>query len=143
MSDDQVERTIITDETGAVRQEVVRVRENSTGWWVAALIGLIAIIGVFFVVTANTGTTEAELQAAREQGMAEAALANATADAQMAAVQASQAAQSTMDSTARASEIAAANAQAAAQQAAQQAAQTAQSAAEAAQNAATSEPLPE
>lgn len=144
MSDeDYVERTVVTDATGTVRREEVRVRESGTGWWVAALIALVAIVGVFFLVNANTGDRDAELQAAREQGMAEAAMANASLDAQAAAAQASLAAQSAMDSTARAAEQAAANAQASAQQTAIAAQNSANAAQDAARNAATTEPLPE
>ena len=140
MSDeDYVERTTVTDETGTVRREEVRVRESATGWWVAALIALVAIVGVFLMVNANNADRDAELQAARDQGMAEAAMANASADAQAAAAQASLAAQSAMESTARATEQAAASAQAAARETAEAARNTA----DAAQDAAATEPLPE
>lgn len=139
MSDeDYVERTTVTED-GRVRREEVRVREGSAaGWWVAALIAIVAIVGVFFMLNSNTNR-QAELQAARDQGAAEAALANAAADAQTAAATASVAAQSAMDSTARAAEQAASNAQAAAERTAD----AAQNTADAARDAAADEPPPQ
>lgn len=131
MSDngDYVERVTTTEgpTTTIRREEVVRTRGSSIGWWVAALIALVAIVGVFLVVNSNN-TSEADLQAARDQGMAEAALANASVDAQAAAAQASAAAQSAMDSTSRAAEQAAVGAQAAAERSAQAAQRTAEAA---------------
>jgi hypothetical protein len=141
MSDERyVERTTVSDD-GRVHREEVRVRDGSSaaGWWVAALIAIVAVVGVLFMLNANTADRNAELQAARDQGAAEATLANAAADAQAAAAQASQAAQSAMDSTARAAEQAAANAQAAAQQSAE----TAQSTADAARDATAIEAPPQ
>ena len=141
MSNDgeHIERTTVTDApTGreTVRELTPTAARNSAGWWVAAIVAIVAVIGV--VMMLNHQTSEAELQAARDQGMAQANLATATTNAQQAAVQASQAAQTAVASTAQASQRAAEAAQAAAVQTAQ----NAMSAGEAAQDATTIEVAP-
>jgi len=123
---DYVERTVVEPTT--VRREEVRVtRESSNaGWWIAALVAIVAIVGVIFLM--NNSSDQADLQAARDQGMTEATLANAASNAQTAAMQASDAARNAADSTARATEhaaqAAAANTAAAAQNTADAAADT-------------------
>jgi glucan phosphoethanolaminetransferase (alkaline phosphatase superfamily) len=125
---DYIERTTITEVP--VRREA-----NAAGWWVAALVAIVAIAGLVFMFVSNN-PTQSDLQAARDQGVAEATVANATVNAQAAAAQASQAAQSAVETTARASEQAANRASEAAQSAAA-------STAEAAQDATTTEPAPQ
>ena len=112
-----VERTTITETPSSretVRQFTPTTARNSAGWWIAAIVAIVAVVGV--VLLFNSQSNEAELQAARDRGMAEANLAAATTDAQQAALQASQAAQSAVASTAQASQRAAQAAQAAANQ---------------------------
>lgn len=129
MSDngDYVERTVDTPE--GVRREEVRVVRGSgnAAWWVVLAVAVVAVIG-FFVWNASQNS-QVDLQAAREQGAAEANLANAAANAQSAASQAAQSAQSAVDSSARVTEGAA-----------RSAASQAQSAADNARDAAASEP---
>jgi hypothetical protein len=102
---DYVERTVI--EPATVRREEVHVtRESSNaGWWIAALVAVVAIVGVIFLM--SNGNTQSNLQAAHDQGAAEATLANAASNAQTAAAQAGAAAQNAAESTARATENAA------------------------------------
>ena len=103
---DYVERTIETPST--VRQETVRVvREpSSAGWWIAALVAIVAIVGVIFLMN-NGATSTADLQAARDQGAAQAQTDSAATGAQLAAAQAAQSAQSAAESNARTNNVAA------------------------------------
>jgi uncharacterized membrane protein len=131
MSDkgDYIERTV--EAPTLVQREEVRVvrAPSNTGWWVAALVAVVAIaVGVFFY--SNNQTSQADLQTAREQGAAQAQTDNALSNAQMSASQAAQSAQSAAMSTAQANDSAA---QAAA-------ARSAQAATNAARDAAATEP---
>ncbi|MGH6909848.1 MAG: hypothetical protein ACREE0_10310 [Phenylobacterium sp.] len=130
---DYVERTVEGPTT--IRREEVRVSRGSSnaGWWIAALVAIVAIVGVIFMM--NNGTTQTDLQNARNEGAAQQALSTAATDAQAAATQATQAAQDAAHSTAQATETAA-------QAAADRTAQAAQTATDAAQDAATTEPAP-
>jgi cytoskeletal protein RodZ len=135
---DYVERTTTTEGPATVRREEVRTagpapQRSAAGWWIAAIVAVIAIVGLIFMFN-----NQDQLQAAKDQGAAEATLNNATATAQAAAANASQAAQTAVDSTTRASQQAAA----AASNAANQTAQAARTTADAAQDAATTEPPP-
>ncbi|MDB5428267.1 MAG: hypothetical protein JWR43_2242, partial [Phenylobacterium sp.] len=73
MSNDQdyVERTIETP--GSVRRETVRVvrSSNSAGWWIAAVVAIMAVVGVIFLLN-NGQPSSTDLQAARDQGAAQA-----------------------------------------------------------------------
>jgi hypothetical protein len=138
MSDngDYVEHT--TDTPQGVRREEVRVvrGSNGAGWWVALAIAALVVIGLFAWWNASQNS-QADLQAARDQGAVDANLANAAANAQAAATQASQEAQSAMTNSARVTEDAARSAALRAQSSAQS---SAQSTADAARNAAATEP---
>ncbi len=123
----------MTQEPQYVERVEVR-RSSSTGWWIAALVAIVAIVGLVFMMTMNNGT-QAALNDARDQGAAEQTLVNATQDAQQAAASATAAAQNAADSTARATE-------AAAQSAAAQTAAAARSAQDAVQDTTTTEPAP-
>jgi hypothetical protein len=72
--------------------ERVVVRSSNAGWWIAAFVAVLAVIGLFIAFGGQN--REDEVQAAREQGAAQAQLDAATADAQRSAQQASLAAQS-------------------------------------------------
>jgi len=126
------ERTTVTHEPETV---VVRRGGSSAGWWVAAIVAIVAIFGVIFMVNASNSNTDDALQAARDQGAAEATLGNATANAQQAASSAALAAQDAAGNAARATESAA-------QAAAQRTQQAADDAAAAARDATTTEPDP-
>ncbi len=130
---DYVERTVEAPTT--VRHEEVRVvREASTaGWWIAALVAVVAIVGVIFMM--NNSNTATDLQNARPEGAAQQALSTAATDAQAAASQATQAAQDAARSTAQATETAA-------QAASDRTAQAAGAAADVARDATTTEPAP-
>jgi hypothetical protein len=132
-------RTVIDPVTG--REEVrefapVTTRSSNAGWWIAGVVAAVAIVGLIFLFA--TQNQQDTLQAAHDQGVAEARQDSATADAQRAAMQASQSAQTAADSTARASQRAADAAQAAARRTAEEA----RSAQAAGQDAATTEPAP-
>ena len=128
---DYVERTI--EEPVTVRREEVRITRDSSnaGWWIAAVVAVIAIVGVIFMM--NNGATQSDLQNARTEGAAQQALSTAATDAQAAASQATQAAQDAAHSTAQATETAA-------QAAADRTTQAARTASEASQDAAATEP---
>jgi len=98
---DYVERTIETP--GPVRTEQVRVvrERSSAGWWIAALVAVVAIVGVIFMLNGGTNS-QSDLQAARDQGAAQAQAENAVAGAQAAASQAAQSAQVAVENSARA-----------------------------------------
>lgn len=121
----EVERT---PETVVIRKE-----RGAAGWWMAALVAVIAVAIVGYMLSANR--SQADLQAARDQGAAEATLDAATASAQMAAAQATQAARSATDQAAQAT-------QAAANTTADAARATADAAGDMAADASASEPAP-
>jgi uncharacterized membrane protein len=130
---DYVERTIETPTT--VRQETMRVvrTPNSAGWWIAAVVAIVAIVGVIFLM--NNGTSTTDLQAARDQGAVQAQTDSAATGAQMAATQAAQSAQSAAESNARTNDVAA-------RAAADRSAATANNVAAASRDAAATEPAP-
>jgi len=130
---DYVERTV--EEPVTVRREEVRVTRDSSnaGWWIAALVAVVAIVGVIFLM--NNTNSATDLQNARTEGAAQQALSTAATDAQAAAGQATQAAQDAAQSTARATETAA-------QAAADRTAQAADAATSAAKDATTTETAP-
>lgn len=137
--DPYVERTV-TETPSTVRREEVRAgggrsEGSNAGWWVAALVAVIAIVGLFFVFNANTAG-EADLQAARETGRAEAMLDNATAQAQQAAADASRASSNAAASMAAAGQSAADSAATAAERTAEATEQAASNAGQAAEDAA-------
>ncbi|HEY8003156.1 MAG TPA: hypothetical protein VIE16_02955 [Phenylobacterium sp.] len=105
MSNDQDYVQRVSETPTSVRTETVRVvREpNSLGWWVAAMVAIVAVAGVIFLLRGGWNSPS-DLQAARDQGAAQAQADSAAAGAQMAAAQASQAAQSAQDSNARAAD---------------------------------------
>jgi uncharacterized protein HemX len=113
-------------------------RSGAAGWWIAAVVAIIAVVGLVFVFTSQN--RQDELQAARAQGAAQASLDAASNDAQRAAMQASQAAQTAVDSSARATQRAAEAAQTAADQTSQQVQQSADNAGQAARDAAATAP---
>ena len=126
------ERTTVTD---APTERVVVRSGSSAGWWVAAIVAIVAIFGVIFMINQSNANDDAALQAARDQGAAEATLGNATANAQAAASNAAQAAQDAAGNAARATESAA-------QAAAQRTQAAADNAADAARDVSTTEPDP-
>jgi hypothetical protein len=103
---DYVERVVETPTT--VRTKEVRVvrERSSAGWWIAALVAIVAIVGVIFLLNGGMNS-QTDLQAARDQGAAQAQAENAVAGAQTAASQAAQSAQVAVENSARASETAA------------------------------------
>jgi hypothetical protein len=134
-NDPYVERTVI-EEPAIVRREVVREPAgNSAGWWVAALVAVVAVAGAIYLFSNNRN--DADLQAARDTGRAEATLDNAAANAQQAALTATQASRDAADTVARSSAAAAENARQAAAQTAKNTRDAAASAADAATDAAT------
>jgi hypothetical protein len=130
-NDPYVERTVV--EEPAVRREVEPSRSggNSAGWWIAALVALAAVVGLFMIMGNDNAQ---DLQAAREAGRTEAVVDSASTDAQRAATAASDAARSASASMAGA----ASSAGQAADSAADRAQQAATSAGDAASDAAAS-----
>lgn len=102
----RVERVII-EEPATVRREqvVVRERGSSTGWWIATIVAVIAVMGLIFIYASRPG--QADLQAAQDAGRAQAAVDNATTQAQAAAASASIASANAADSLARSTQAAA------------------------------------
>jgi hypothetical protein len=132
-NDPYVERTVV-EEPATVRREVTREpgRGGSAGWWVAALVAVVAVIGALYLFSSNRN---AELQAARDSGRAEAMVDNATADAQQAALSATQASRAAADNMARSTAAAAESARQAAEQTTQDTRDAAANAADAATDA--------
>ena len=112
--------------------EVRDPRASNAGWWIAAIVAVVALAGLIAIFVAES--RHAELRAAR-QPTTPASVQTATVAAEHAALQASRAAQSAVDSTASASQHAAE----AAQVSAEQTAQSAQTAGDAARDAAATE----
>jgi len=117
-----VTRTVI-EEPATVRREDVRTERSSTGWWIATIVAVIAVMGLIFLYTSRPG--DADLQAATDAGRAQAAVENAATQAQNAANSASAASANAADSLARSTQAAADNAKAAADRTAQSADQAA------------------
>lgn len=95
------------------------VRESNLGWWLAALVAIVAILAVVFMVTRPVNTSD-QVSAALEQTRAQQAIENAQATAAQAQMAANDAAQRAAAATA----AAAARSQAAARDAAETASQT-------------------
>lgn len=131
----RVERTVV-EQPAVIRREEVRVREGggATGWWIATIVAVVAVMGLIFVYANRPG--DADLQAAQDAGRAQAAVENAAAQAQSAAQSASAASANAADSMARSTQAAAASAGASADRAAQAADSAATTASNAASNAA-------
>lgn len=111
-ADNEVERTVVHDPVTGQSETYIRSAPgaaNATGWWVAAVIAVVAIVGLFFMLNGNR-TSDTDLQAAMDAGRAQAAVDQATLATQNAAAQASMATQSAADSLNRASEAATTNA---------------------------------
>jgi hypothetical protein len=134
-NDPYVERTVI-EEPAVIRREVAREPAGmSTGWWIAALVAVLAVVGALYLF--NNNRNDAELQAARDAGRTEAMLDNAAANAQQAALSATRASRDAADTVARSGVMAANNARQAAAQTAQNTRDTAANAADAATDAVT------
>ena len=143
-NDPYVERTVI-EQPATVRTEYAepaRREGSSAGWWIAALVAIVAIVGVLFMV--NNRNTESQLQAARDTGRTEAMMDTAAINAQTAAASASQASQSASNSLAQAGQAAAASTAAAADEAARATREAAANVSDTASEAAASvdEPAP-
>jgi len=110
------ERITTDPMTGTTVREVHH-RSGNSGWWIAALVAIVAILGIVFMT--NNRNTQAELQAAQDQGRASAMIDNATQEAREAAASASAASSQAVDSMAAASQSAADSAKAAADRTAQ------------------------
>ena len=105
-NEEYIERT--TEGPTVVRREetrVVRGSGSATGWIVAAIVAVVAVVGVFLFMNQNN---QSDVQAARDEASAnQAQLDSSTATAQTAANAAAQAAQSSMSSAAQANQTAA------------------------------------
>ena len=117
---DYVERTVETP-AGVRREEVRVVRSNNTGWWIALAVAIVATVGALFWYNASQNSS-IDLQAARDEGAAQASLADAAANAQASAAQAAQAAQTAATTSTQVTESAARSAAANATTAARDAA---------------------
>ena len=70
-----------------VEREVVHTGGSNAGWWVAAIVAIVAVVGLFFLFS-NNRVDDTDLEMARQTGAAQEAIANAAARAQDAAAEA-------------------------------------------------------
>jgi hypothetical protein len=136
-----VEKTVV-EEPATVRREVEPARRSNSGWWIAALVAVIAVAGLFFMMNGRTAT-DSDVIAARESGRNEAMIDNAAAQAQAAAANASEASANAASSMADATRSAADSASSAAERTAQAGQNAAASAADAATDASETAPAPQ
>ena len=113
----------------SVQREVVHKSGGSAGWWVAGIVAIVALVGMFFVF-GNSGTDDADLEMARDTGRAEAMIENAADSAQQAASEAAESSRQAADSIAQSTEAAADNAAEATQDAAANTSEAAENAAD-------------
>ena len=78
-----------------VQREVV----HKSGGWVAGIVAIVALVGMFFIF-GGAGTDEVDLEMARDTGRAEAMVENAAASAQNAAAEAAESSRAAADSVA-------------------------------------------
>lgn len=108
MSNDQdyVERTL--DAPPTVSAEAVQAARapNTAGWWIAALVAIVAVVGAIYLLS-GAQPSPAKLQAAHDQGVAEAQIDDAAYGAQLSAAHAAKSAEAAATSRARATETAA------------------------------------
>ena len=108
MSNDQdyVERTL--DAPPTVSAEAVQAARtpDTAGWWIAALVAIVAVVGAIYLLT-GAQPSSAKLQAAHDQGVAEAQVNAAAHGAQLSAAHAAKAAEAAATSRTRVTETAA------------------------------------
>lgn len=113
----------------SVQREVVHKSGGSAGWWVAGIVAIVALVGMFFIF-GNSGDDTADLEMARDTGRAEAMVENAAASAQNAAAEAAESSRAAADSVADSAAAAADRTAAATEEAAANTADAAQDAAD-------------
>lgn len=114
----RTERTTREEPISVRREEVRETRRDggsNAGWWIAALVAIVAIVGILFLFTNDDAADEMDLQAARDAGRAEALLESANQQAQAAAAATSQAARDAAGSAQDAAQSAAESGEQAAQ----------------------------
>lgn len=133
-NDPHVERTIV-EQPATVRTEYSAAPAGSSnaGWWIAALVAVVAIVGLVFMF--NNNATSTDLQAATDAGRSEAMMETATTQAQTAAQAASEASANAASSMAGATQAAADSARNAADRTAEASRNAAAVATDAAQDA--------
>ena len=140
-NDPYVEKTVV-EQPATVHTEYAPAPaasgSSNAGWWIAALVAAVAIVGLIFVFNNNPSATD--LQAANDAGRSQAMMETATAQAQSAAQAASEASANAASSMAGATRAAADSARNAADRTAEAAQNTAAAASDAAQDAADSRP---
>jgi hypothetical protein len=135
-NDPYVERTVV-EQPATVRTEYSAAPaargSGAAGWWIAALVAVVAIVGLVFMF--NNNSTSTDLQAATDAGRSQAMMETATAQAQSAAQAASEASANAASSMAASTQAAADSARNAADRTAEAAQDTAAAASDAAQEA--------
>lgn len=144
-NDPYIEKTVI-EQPGVVRTEYQSAppANSNAGWWIAALVAVVAIVGLIFVFN-NKSTSATDLQAAQDAGRSQAMMESATLQAQTAAqaatdAQANAASANAASSMAGATQAAAESARNAADRANQASRDAAASAQDAAQGPAEAPP---
>jgi hypothetical protein len=103
---DYVERVLDAPPRVSVEEIEAARTPNTASWWIAAVVAIVAVVGAIYLLS-GAQPSPAKLQAAHDQGMAEAQIDDAAYGAQLSVAHAAKSAEAAATSRAHATETAA------------------------------------